>query len=130
MRRLAIRARDRRDSCPDSIRPTPQVRNNCRVHGAFAIVLWVVCIVGILAALVALVASRKTWEEFRESALVMDSEAPRAPPAGSVAADLERDAEIREMLEARNARRARRGEPPLDVEAEVQRELARLSDLQ
>ena len=38
---------------------------------------------------------------------------PPAPPPG------EREAEIRQMLEARNARRAARGEPPVDVEAEL-----------
>jgi hypothetical protein len=35
-------------------------------------------------------------------------------------------AEVRALVEARNARRVARGEPPLDVEAEVER---RLSDL-
>jgi hypothetical protein len=30
-----------------------------------------------------------------------------------------RDDEIRQMLEARNERRARRGQPPLDIEAEL-----------
>ena len=34
---------------------------------------------------------------------------------------LERDTEIRQMLEARNARRLRRGEPPLDIELELRR---------
>ena len=33
----------------------------------------------------------------------------------------ERDTEIRQMLEARNERRARRGEPPVDVEQELTR---------
>ena len=32
-------------------------------------------------------------------------------------------AELRELLEARNARRVARGEPPLDVEAELSRRL-------
>jgi hypothetical protein len=40
---------------------------------------------------------------------------------GSAAADSERESEIRELLEARNARRLRRGEAPLDVEREVSR---------
>jgi hypothetical protein len=35
------------------------------------------------------------------------------------ASSAERDAEIRQLLEARNARRAARGEPPVDVEAEL-----------
>jgi len=39
-------------------------------------------------------------------------------PAAAAAPD-DRDEEIRELLDARNARRERRGEPPLDVEAEL-----------
>ncbi len=35
----------------------------------------------------------------------------------------EGQAEIRQMLEARNARRARKGQAPVDVEAEIEREL-------
>jgi hypothetical protein len=40
---------------------------------------------------------------------------------GSAASLVERDAEIRQLLEARNLRRARRGEPPIDVEQELRR---------
>ena len=40
---------------------------------------------------------------------------------GIAAALLERDTEIRELLEARNARRRRRGEPEVDIEAELAR---------
>jgi hypothetical protein len=35
-----------------------------------------------------------------------------------------REAEVRQMVEAKAYRRQRRGEPPIDVEAEVERELA------
>jgi hypothetical protein len=45
---------------------------------------------------------------------------------GRRAPDDDLRAEVRALVEARNARRAARGEPPLDVEAEVER---RLSDL-
>jgi hypothetical protein len=44
--------------------------------------------------------------------IVHDEETPLRAPA-------ERDAEIRQLLQARNARRARRGEPAQDVEAEL-----------
>ena len=43
--------------------------------------------------------------------------APR--DASSAAALRERDEEIRQMLEARNSRRVRRGEQPLDVDEEL-----------
>ena len=56
--------------------------------------------------------------------LVLDSEAPRRGTAAgrpAAIADAERDEEIRQMIEARNARRRRRGEPELDLESEVAR---------
>jgi hypothetical protein len=91
------------------------------MQAAFGTVLWVVCGVGIVFAFVALVASGRTWEEFGRNQLVMDNELTQAPTAGSAAALLERDTEIRQLLEASNARRARRGEPPLDIELELSR---------
>jgi hypothetical protein len=98
------------------------------MQSAFGTVLWVVCGVGIVAAAAALVMSGKAWEEYGRNRLVWDTELSRAPKSGSVAALLERDTEIRQLLEARNARRARRGEPPLDVEAELSRLTAPVLD--
>jgi len=91
------------------------------MQSAFGTVLWIVCGIGIVAAAVALVMTGKTWEEYGRNRLVWDTEVARAPKGGSAAALLERDTEIRQLLEARNARRARRGEPPLDIEAELSR---------
>jgi hypothetical protein len=85
--------------------------------------MWVVvgvCVVGVLGAIVALLTSRRQWAQYGSDRLLLDSEAPRAP-----AALRERDEEVRQMLEARNARRRRRGEPAIDVETE----LARLTTL-
>ena len=42
-----------------------------------------------------------------------------APPPGSAAAKAEREAEIRQLVQARSDRRLARGEAPLDVDAEV-----------
>ncbi len=88
---------------------------------AFGTVLWIVCGVGILAAFVGLATAGKTWEEIGKSRLLMDRDMPASTRATSAAAIAERDTEIRQMLEARNMRRARRGEPPIDVEAELRR---------
>ncbi|MGZ4266641.1 MAG: hypothetical protein ACXVS6_21300, partial [Solirubrobacteraceae bacterium] len=88
---------------------------------AFGTVLWIVCILGVIAAFAALVTGRKTWKDYGKGGLSLDGDAPRRPAAGSAAAIHERNAEIRELLEARNARRARRGEPPLDVDEELAR---------
>src|SRR5579875_3601239 len=94
---------------------------------AFAIVLWVVCGVGIALALVALARNGKTWEEFGRGRLLMERESGGGNAGGGMgaaAADAERDEEIRQMLQARNARRERRGQAPLDVEAELRRLVA------
>ncbi len=92
------------------------------VQSAFEPVLFVVCGLGLLAALLAILTSSKTWEEYGKSRLLMDHDLVLAGPAALA----ERDTEIRQLLEARNQRRQRRGEPPLDVE----RELSRLTALQ
>jgi hypothetical protein len=91
------------------------------VQAAFGTVIWVVCGLAIVIGIVALMASGKTWEDFGKGLFVIDRDAPEGPRPGSAAAMMERDTEIRELLEARNARRLRRGEPPIDVEAEFAR---------
>ena len=91
------------------------------VHGAFGTVLWVVCITAAIVALAALISSRKTWQDFGKNGLLMDSELKPADGAATQSADQEREDEIRQMMEARNARRRRRGEPELDVETEIAR---------
>jgi hypothetical protein len=88
------------------------------VHSAFNIVIWVVCLLALVIAFGALIASRKTWEDFGKGRFVMDRDEARPRSSAAVA---ERDAEIRQLLEARNARRERRGEAPVDVEAELAR---------
>jgi len=99
------------------------VRKTAGVQQAFGTVIWIVCAAAAVAALALLVRSGRTWEELRRRELVRDRDAPAGEAPGSAAATAERDAEIRAMLEAGNARRRRRGEAPLDVE----RELARLT---
>jgi hypothetical protein len=98
------------------------------VQHAFGTVLWVVCILAAVGAFAALVTARTTWKDFGKGRLSMDGDAPHGPAAGSAASIHERNAEIREMLEARNVRRARRGEPPLDVDDELARLTAPMID--
>jgi hypothetical protein len=63
-----------------------------------------------------------------EAELARLTQAPSTPsaPAGGTL-DEELLTEIRQLVLARNRRRARRGEPPLDVEAEIARQIARLN---
>jgi len=90
------------------------------VQSAFGTVVLVVCALGIAGAVLALIVGRRTWEDYGRDHLLMEREPPRAT-GGSAAALVERDEEIRQMLEARNARRRRRGESELDVEQELSR---------
>ncbi len=95
----------------------PNIRS---VHASFNTVLWVVCVVALIVALAALISTRQTWQEFGKNGLLMDSEL-KSQPAASSTPDAERDEEIRQIMEARNARRLRRGEEPLDVTQEIAR---------
>jgi len=100
------------------------------MHSTFNDVLWIVCSVGIVVALLSLIGSGKTWDEFGRRGLLMesDSQSRSGGRASSAGSQLERDTEIRQMLEARNTRRVRRGEAPVDVEAELRRLTAPIVD--
>lgn len=92
------------------------------MQGAFATVVWIVGAVGVIGAVVGLALNRRTWDEYSRRHLLLDSEQPRGGRTGNAAvADAERDEEVRQMLEARNARRRRRGETEIDIEAELVR---------
>jgi hypothetical protein len=97
------------------------VRNTLGVQNAFGTVVWVVCGVGIVGAVAALLLNRKTWEEYGKHHLLLDTERAHSSPQGTAVALRERETEIRQLLEARNARRRRRGEPEIDVEQELAR---------
>ena len=78
-------------------------------------------------AFVTLFGRSKAYEQIGRGGLSIRDEIPRHEPSGAVAVR-ERDDEIRQMLDARNERRARRGEAPLDVEAELARLTAPVAD--
>jgi hypothetical protein len=89
---------------------------------AFGTVLIVVCVVAVLVAIASYWGSGKIYQGLgRTGLLAMDDERERRPqPAPqSAAAQAEAREEIRQMLEAKSHRRQARGEPPLDVEAEL-----------
>ena len=85
------------------------------MQGAFGTVVWVVAGVGIIGAIVALLISNRTWEDYGRSHLLLDTD------QASNGSNVERDAEIRELLEARNVLRRRRGAPEIDIEQEFSR---------
>lgn len=89
------------------------------MQDAFGIVIFGVVVVAVLIAVATLLSSRAAYDEIGKGGLFDGSDRPlRETPAG-LSASAVRDDEIRQMLQARNARRERRGEAPLDVEAEL-----------
>ena len=91
---------------------------------AFGIVLFAVVAVGVLVAVVTFVGSGELYRQIGRGGLSLNEDDDARPAAGGpapapAASGPERDAEIRQMLAARNARRVRRGEAPVDVEAEL-----------
>ena len=90
------------------------------MQDAFGTVVFVVVAVGVVVALVTVVGTARSYRQIGGGGLTRDSDDD--PGAGAIpSADAERDEEIRQMLDARNARRERRGEVPVDVDAELAR---------
>jgi hypothetical protein len=84
------------------------------MEDAFGTLVWVVAAVGAIVAVFTLVGTGRSYEQIGGRGTDEDG---GDTPQGAAA---ERDAEIRQLLEARNARRVRRGETPQDVEVEFQ----------
>jgi hypothetical protein len=89
---------------------------------AFGTVLIVICLIAAIIAAISFWGSGRIYKGLgRSGAFSMEDEGGRraAPPPTGPAADAEAREEIRQMLEAKSARRVARGEEPLDIEAEV-----------
>ena len=69
----------------------------------------------LVGAIVALATSGGAYDQIGRGGLSLR----RSPTGAAPPAAAERDAEIRQCLAARNERRARRGEAPLDIEEEL-----------
>src|SRR3954447_13538235 len=83
------------------------------MQDAFGIVLFVVVGIGVVVAIASLFTRGRLYDDIGRGGLSIDR--PRPAPTGNA----ERDDDIRQMLEARNARRAARGEATVDVESEL-----------
>jgi hypothetical protein len=84
------------------------------VQDAFWIVLLVVVVGASVVAVITFAMTEKTYAQIGRGALSLDQ-----PARNETVSSLVRDDEIRQMLEARNDRRVRRGQEPLDIEAEL-----------
>jgi hypothetical protein len=87
------------------------------VEDAFGYVLFGVVVIAAVVAVLSLRGER--YDHIGRGGLF--EEGPRPPGAGATESAAVRDEEVRQMLDARNARRAARGEAPLDVDAEMER---------
>src|SRR5512132_1960262 len=90
--------------------------------GAFGTVLIAITLVAVVVAVLSFWGSGKIYRGLgRSGAFTLEDEpAPRATSAGfNPGTDAEAREEIRQMLEAKSARREARGEQPLDVDAEM-----------
>jgi hypothetical protein len=93
------------------------------MQDAFGIVLVVVLVGAVIAAIWASLGTGEAYRQIGRGGLSLNDGSDRAggdgfPPLATAAAG-EREAEVRQMLEARRARRLARGQPPGDVEAEL-----------
>jgi hypothetical protein len=89
---------------------------------AFGIVLFVVVGISVVVAIATLFTRGRLYDEIGRGGMSIGEDRDSRPEASGAAPPVnaaERDAEIRQMLEARNARRAARGEAPVDVEEEL-----------
>jgi len=91
------------------------------VEEAFGTVLIVVCLLAVVAAAISFRGSGKIYRGLGRSGIFsMDEPEQRpTPKPNSPATDAEAREEIRQMLEAKSARREARGQAPLDIEAEL-----------
>jgi hypothetical protein len=91
------------------------------VQDAFWIVLVVVVIGASIVAVITFAMTDKTYAQIGRGGLSLrdGSDRPASEPLSGAGFEAVRDDEIRQMLEARNERRARRGQAPLDIEDEL-----------
>jgi hypothetical protein len=88
---------------------------------AFGIVIFVVVGVGAVIAVISLFGRSRLYDDIGRGGLSIGEDRdlrPRAADPAPVSA-AEREEDIRQMLEARNARRAAQGRPTVDVEQEL-----------
>jgi hypothetical protein len=95
-------------------------------------VLILITLIALPIAAIAFADSGKAWRSIGRGPYAID---PDLPPRSvrqvpSPASRETQETEVRQMLEAKSYRRVRRGEDPLDVEAETERRVADLIGLE
>jgi hypothetical protein len=90
------------------------------VEGAFLTVMLIVVGLGVVIAIATLFMG-SSYDSIGRGAFSLDEpdRSHRGPAPGSPAAHAEAQEEIRQLVEAKNARREARGQAPLDVDLEI-----------
>ena len=91
------------------------------MQDALGIVIFAVVGISAVLAVVSLFFRGRLYDEIGRGGIGDDREIRPVAPSGGTVDVAERDAEIRQMLAARNARAAARGEAELNVDEELQR---------
>src|SRR3954469_22137902 len=91
------------------------------MQDAFGIVIFAVVGISAVLAVASLFLRGKVYDEIGRGGIGDDREIRPAAPSGGYVDTAERDAEIRQMLAARNARAAARGEAEVDIDEELAR---------
>lgn len=97
------------------------------LQNIFPIVVFGAVGLSVVMSVVFLVSKGSVYDQVGHGGMTLDSEAPAiasAPSISSAAGRAEQEREVRQMLSARSARMVARGEPALDLDAEVARLLA------
>ena len=92
------------------------------MQDALGIVIFVVVGVGAVIAVISLFGRSRLYDDIGRGGLSIGEDRDLRPrPRGETApvSSAEREEDIRQMLEARNARRAAQGRPTVDVEREI-----------
>jgi hypothetical protein len=92
------------------------------VEEAFPVVVVAVVVIAAAVAIITSIASGGLYDRIGKGAFSMDEpdeRSARGPAPGTAAYQAEADAEIRQLVEAKSARREARGESPLDIDAEI-----------
>lgn len=94
------------------------------MQDAFGTVIFVVVGLGAVIAVISLFGRSRLYDDIGRGGLSIGEDRDMRPRGAATAAGgpvsaAERDDEIRQMLEARNARRAAQGRPTVDVEEEL-----------
>lgn len=97
--------------------------NNRLVQSAFPIVVFGAVALSVVMSLIFLFTRGSSYDEIGQGGLMSGGEGGGLPPPApeSPAGRAEQELEVRQMLSARNERQLRRGQPALDIDAEVER---------